>query len=86
MAAQLALCRAGLRPRHLRREAGRVRPDRRRVRGCAVVGIPHWLVVAEIRPGSAAEHSGLHVRDVILEVNRKPVNSLSSYARALKSG
>jgi serine protease Do len=46
----------------------------------------HGLVVSAIRPGSAAERSGLRVRDVILEVNRKPIESLSSYDRALKSG
>jgi serine protease Do len=46
----------------------------------------HGLVVSAISPGSAAESSGLRVRDVILEVNRKPINGLSSYDRALKSG
>jgi serine protease Do len=46
----------------------------------------HGLVVSAIRPGSAAESSGLRVRDVILEVNQKPINGLSSYDRALKSG
>jgi len=44
----------------------------------------HGLVISAIRPGSAAESSGLRVRDVILEVNRKPISDLSSYDRALK--
>jgi serine protease Do len=44
------------------------------------------LVVSAIRPGSAAASSGLRVRDVILQVNRKPIDGLSSFDRALKSG
>jgi serine protease Do len=50
------------------------------------LGDSHGLVVSAIRPGSAAESSGLQVRDVILEVNRKPINDLTSYERALRSG
>jgi serine protease Do len=44
------------------------------------------LVVSSIAPGSAAETAGLRVRDLILEVNRKPVNGLGAYDQALKSG
>jgi serine protease Do len=46
----------------------------------------HGLVVSAIRPGSAAESSGLHVGDVILAVNQQPINGLSSYDQALQSG
>jgi serine protease Do len=44
------------------------------------------LVVSSIVPGGAAESAGLHLRDVILEVNRKPVSGLSDYEQALKAG
>jgi serine protease Do len=50
------------------------------------LGDSHGLVVSGIRPGSPAESSGLRVRDVILEVNRKPVDGLRAYDKALKSG
>jgi serine protease Do len=50
------------------------------------LGDTQGLVVTAIRPGSAAENSGLRVRDVILEINRRPVKDLSSYDRALKAG
>jgi serine protease Do len=46
----------------------------------------HGLVVSSILSGSAAERAGLRPRDVILEVNRKPVTDLAEYEQALKSG
>jgi len=45
----------------------------------------HGLLVSSIAPGSAAETSGLRIRDVIEQVNRQPVNDLASFNRALRS-
>jgi len=39
------------------------------------------LVISAVKPGSAAEESGLRAGDVILEVNRKPVKNLADYNR-----
>ncbi len=50
---------------------------------------PAWgevegLVVAEIAPGSRAARAGLEVGDVILAVNRQPVNTIRDLDRALE--
>ena len=42
------------------------------------------VVVTEIKPGSPADTAGLRKGDVILEVNRHPVKSLSAYDRVVK--
>jgi serine protease Do len=42
------------------------------------------VVISAIQPGSNAEDAGLRRGDVILEVDRKPVTSLSSYQKALR--
>ena len=42
------------------------------------------VVVTEIKPGSPADVAGLRKGDVILEVNRNPVKSLSAYDSAVK--
>jgi len=42
------------------------------------------VVVTEIKPGSPADVAGLRKGDVILEVNRNPVKSLSAYDRVVK--
>lgn len=41
------------------------------------------VVVVRVRSGSTAEEMGVREGDVILEVNRKPVTSLTSYERAV---
>jgi serine protease Do len=44
------------------------------------------VVIAEIRPGSAAEKAGLHTKDIILEVNRHQVKDVSAYEREAQTG
>lgn len=44
---------------------------------------PAGVIVTGVRAGSAADDAGLQRRDLILEVNRHPVNSLRSYQQAL---
>ncbi|HZY59042.1 MAG TPA: Do family serine endopeptidase [Candidatus Binataceae bacterium] len=41
------------------------------------------VVITEVQPGSAADDAGLRRRDIIMEVNRKPVKDVQSYERAL---
>ncbi|SEC49923.1 trypsin-like peptidase domain-containing protein [Terriglobus roseus] len=41
--------------------------------------------IAQVRPGSPAEDAGLQPGDVIMEVNRKPINSADQLASNIKS-
>jgi serine protease Do len=41
--------------------------------------------VAQVRPGSPAEDAGLQPGDVVVEVNRKPVDSAADFANAVHS-
>jgi serine protease Do len=43
----------------------------------------HGAAIQNVRPGSAAEDAGLSQGDVILEVNRKPVNDADSFVNAI---
>jgi serine protease Do len=43
----------------------------------------HGALVEQVQPGSAADNAGLQRGDVILEVNRKPVQSASDVKQAL---
>jgi serine protease Do len=41
------------------------------------------VVITAVEPGSAADEAGLRRGDVVLEVDRKPVDSLAAYKRAV---
>jgi serine protease Do len=41
------------------------------------------VVIVRVRPGSTAEEMGVREGDIVLEVNRKAVNSIKSYERAV---
>jgi serine protease Do len=45
----------------------------------------HGAVVENVEPGSSAENAGIQRGDVIVEVNRKPVQSASDVQKALGS-
>lgn len=45
-------------------------------------GVKAGVVVTEIAPGSAAENSGLHPGDLIIEVNKAPVTDVASFKQA----
>ncbi len=50
------------------------------------LGDKSGVVVSSVSPGSSADEAGIRTRDIILEVNRKPVSDVGSYQEALKSG
>jgi len=41
------------------------------------------LVVASVKPGSAADEAGLRSGDVITQINRRPVKNLADYNREI---
>src|SRR5690349_920410 len=41
------------------------------------------LIIVRVKPGSTAEEMQVREGDIVLEVNRKPVNSIKSYERAV---
>jgi serine protease Do len=41
------------------------------------------VVIVRVRPGSTADETGVREGDLVLEVNRKPVNSIKTYERAV---
>jgi len=44
------------------------------------------VVVSGVESGTAADEAGLRRGDVILEVNRKPIEDIAAYRKALKAG
>jgi len=49
-----------------------------------ISGVKYGVVVIGVEDGSLAEEMGLQEGDVILEVNRKKIESLKDYDRAMK--
>ena len=45
----------------------------------------HGAVIEQVQPGSPADNAGLQQGDIILEVNRKKVQSVSDVQQALSS-
>jgi serine protease Do len=41
------------------------------------------LVISAVKPGSAADEAGLRSGDVLVEINRQPVNNLADYNREI---
>jgi serine protease Do len=41
------------------------------------------VVIVRVKSGSTAEEMGVREGDIVLEVNRKPINSIKSYERAV---
>jgi serine protease Do len=48
-------------------------------------GDVHGAVVEQVQPGSAADNAGLQRGDVIVEVNRHPVQNAADVQKALSS-
>ncbi|MBF0461373.1 MAG: DegQ family serine endoprotease [Magnetococcales bacterium] len=44
----------------------------------------HGVVVTSVDPGSSAATAGLQVKDVVAEINRKPVRDIADFRRALQ--
>jgi serine protease Do len=49
-------------------------------------GVQGGLVVVEVAPDTAAAEAGLQPGDVVLELNRKPVQGIAEFQKQLKSG
>ena len=47
-------------------------------------GVEPVLIVSKLKPGSPAAYAGLRPGDIILSVNKLPVNDFKSFEKALK--
>jgi serine protease Do len=53
------------------------------------LGVDHGVVITAVKPGSWADDNNFNVGDVILEINRQPINNDADFRKAqagLKSG
>src|SRR5262249_11217271 len=44
------------------------------------------VLITSVEPGSAADEAGLEQGDIIVEVDRKPINDVSDYQKAVMAG
>ena len=51
-----------------------------------ISGVKHGVVVVGVEDGSLADEMGLQEGDVILEINRKRIDSLKDFDKAVKDG
>ncbi|NRB38180.1 MAG: DegQ family serine endoprotease [Pseudomonadales bacterium] len=56
----------------------------KKLKGAEFKNTDHGVVVASIKPGSAAAQTGLKTEDIIIEANRIPVKKLKDLDRAIK--
>ena len=46
--------------------------------------VPDGVAITKVDPGSSAEHAGLRPGDVVLEVNRRDIDSASNLKKVFK--
>jgi len=76
----------GERPENLEESEAGVQPgESKKWRGLEVSEVKKGVVIADVEPASAADEAGLIAGEIILEIDKQPVNSLADYQRIIKA-